>query len=254
MHRELHLTALPGIPEVTRDASLGALLFDAMARAQIKLQAGDILVLAQKMVSKAEGRVVQLASVTPSERAQSIAREANKDPRIVELILRESRKVLRVKQGIIIVEHKLGFVMANAGIDQSNVPGSDEAALLLPEAPDASAHKLCDELCETCGVEVGVLIIDSFGRAWRNGVTGTAIGIAGLPGLVDLRGNNSLWCRLMRARLPCWYAAFRTHCATARSRNCCVPKPRICSDDCRAGRRRRRRASFSRIGRSVTAR
>ena len=190
MHRELHLTALPGIPEVTRDASLGALLFDAMARAQIKLQAGDILVLAQKMVSKAEGRVVQLASVTPSERAQSIAREANKDPRIVELILRESRKVLRVKQGIIIVEHKLGFVMANAGIDQSNVPGSDEAALLLPEAPDASAHKLCDELCETCGVEVGVLIIDSFGRAWRNGVTGTAIGIAGLPGLVDLRGNK----------------------------------------------------------------
>jgi coenzyme F420-0:L-glutamate ligase/coenzyme F420-1:gamma-L-glutamate ligase len=133
---------------------------------------------------------VQLASVVPSERAQNLAREANKDPRIVELMLRESRTVLRAKPGIIIVEHKLGFVMANAGIDQSNVPGGDEAVLLLPENPDASACKLRDDLRDKSGVDVGVLIIDSFGRAWRNGVTGTAIGVAAVPALVDLRGHK----------------------------------------------------------------
>ena len=130
MH-ELRLIALPGIPEVTRGATLGDLITAALIGAGQSLRPGDIVVLAQKIVSKAEGRIVQLAGITPSERAQTIAREANKDPRIVELILRESRKVLRVKPGIIIVEHKLGFIMANAGIDQSNVPGGDAAVLLL---------------------------------------------------------------------------------------------------------------------------
>jgi coenzyme F420-0:L-glutamate ligase/coenzyme F420-1:gamma-L-glutamate ligase len=188
--RELKLMALPGIPEVASGASLSELLVAAMFRAGITMQAGDIVVLAQKIVSKAEGRVVRLANVLPSTRAQELAREANKDPRIVELMLRESRKVLRVKPGVLIVEHKLGFVMANAGIDQSNVPGGDDAVLLLPEDPDASARQLRDALRDKSGVEVGVLIIDSFGRAWRNGVTGTAIGVAGLPALVDLRGNK----------------------------------------------------------------
>ena len=173
-----------------RDAALCDLLLAALERTDIALQVGDVLVLAQKIVSKFEGRVVHLASVTPSERAQKLAREAGKDPRIVDLMLRESRKVLRVKPGVIIVEHKLGFVMANAGIDQSNVPGGNDAVLLLPEDPDASARKLRGELHERSGVHVGVLIIDSFGRAWRNGVTGTAIGVAGIPALVDLRGNS----------------------------------------------------------------
>ena len=196
--RELKLMALPGIPEITRGASLHDLLTAALTHAGVSLQAGDVLVLAQKIVSKAEGRVVSLASVTPSERAQNLAREANKDPRIVELMLRESRKVLRVKPGVIVVEHKLGFVMANAGIDQSNVPGGEEAVLLLPEDPDASARKLRNELRDRSGVEIGVLIIDSVGRAWRNGVTGTVIGIAGIPALIDLRGKKDREGRTLR--------------------------------------------------------
>ena len=160
--RELQLMALPDMPEVEGGDALGDLVWAAMARAELTPQVGDILVLAQKIISKAEGRVVQLTSVTPSDGALVLAQKAGKDPRIVELMLRESRKVLRVKAGVIIVEHKLGFVMANAGIDQSNVPGGSEAVLLLPENPDASARKLRDELRETAGVEVGVLIIDSF--------------------------------------------------------------------------------------------
>ncbi len=190
--------ALPGIPEVAQGAALGDLITAALIGAGQSLQPGDIVVLAQKIVSKAEGRVVQLAGVTPSERAQTIAREAYKDPRIVELILRESRKVLRVKPGIIIVEHKLGFIMANAGIDQSNVPDAEAAVLLLPEDPDASARKLRDALLAKTGSEAGVLIIDSFGRAWRNGVSGTAIGVAGMPALVDLRGNRDREGRVLK--------------------------------------------------------
>ncbi len=197
MH-ELRLIALPAIPEVTRGAALGDLITAALIGAGQSLQPGDIVILAQKIVSKAEDRVVQLAGVTPTERAQTIAREANKDPRIVELILRESRKVLRVKPGIIIVEHKLGFIMANAGIDQSNVPGGDAAVLLLPENPDASARKLREEFHVKSGVEIGVLIIDSFGRAWRNGVTGTAIGVAGMPAMIDLRGNKDREGRVLK--------------------------------------------------------
>ncbi len=198
MPRELRLIALLGIPEVECEAPLAEILLAAIQHSGTLLKTGDILVLAQKIVSKAEGRLVQLASITPSARAQSITNEAHKDPRIVELMLRESRKVLRVKPGIVIVEHKLGFIMANAGIDQSNVPGGDEAVLLLPLDPDASARKLRDELNEKTGVEIGVLIIDSFGRAWRNGVTGTAIGVAGLPALIDLRGNTDREGRPLR--------------------------------------------------------
>ncbi len=177
---------------------LRELILAALSRANLSLHPGDILVLAQKIISKAEGRLVQLASVTPSTRAQDIAQTANKDPCMVELILRESRAVLRVKPGIIIVEHKLGFVMANAGIDQSNVPGAEDAVLLLPKDPDASARKLRDELQRHSGVEVGVLIIDSFGRAWRHGVTGTAIGVAGMPALLDMRGNKDREGRVLK--------------------------------------------------------
>lgn len=196
--RELRLVALTGIPEVAPSAALVDLLLEALSRANQSLQSGDILVLAQKIVSKAEGRAVALASVTPSPRAQQIASKANKDPRLVELMLRESRAVLRVKPGIIITEHQLGFVMANAGIDQSNVPDAEAAVLLLPEDPDASARKLRDALLAKTGSEAGVLIIDSFGRAWRNGVSGTAIGVAGMPALVDLRGNRDREGRVLK--------------------------------------------------------
>ena len=188
--REIVYTALPGIPEIERDAPLARLLLEALARIDRRLADGDVLVLAQKIVSKAEGRRVSLASVMPGPRAHELAAETGKDPRLAELILREAREVLRVKRGVIIVEHRLGFVMANAGIDRSNVPaGADEeSVLLLPEDSDASAVRLRDELRAACGADVGVVINDSFGRAWRNGVAGVAIGVAGIPALVDLRG------------------------------------------------------------------
>ena len=196
--RELRLTGLSGMPEITAGVLLAPLVLDAMARASLRLQSGDIIVVAQKIVSKAEGRTVALADVTPSPRAQTLARAADKDPRIVECMLRESRQVLRVKPGIIIVEHQLGFVMANAGIDQSNVPCAQDTVLLLPENPDASAQRLRDALRERTGVDVGVLIIDSFGRAWRHGVTGAAIGVAGMPALIDLRGHADRHGRALR--------------------------------------------------------
>ena len=187
--RELTLTALPGIPEVTAGTNLAALLLQALGRAEKVLQGGDVLVIAQKIVSKAEGRTVRLADVSPSARAEDLARAAEKDPRLMELLLRESREVLRVKPGVVIVEHRLGFVMANAGIDQSNVPGPDATVLLLPEDPDASARRIAGDLREIAGAEVGIVINDSFGRAWRSGVAGVAIGVAGVPALVDLRGR-----------------------------------------------------------------
>ncbi|HZM47594.1 MAG TPA: coenzyme F420-0:L-glutamate ligase [Burkholderiales bacterium] len=187
--REMTLTALPGIPEVTVGADLAALVLEGLGRAGRSLQNGDVLVIAQKIVSKSEGRTVRLADVTPSARAQELAQRADRDPRFVELILRESRAVLRVKPGVLIVEHSLGFVMASAGIDQSNVPGEDGSVLLLPEDPDASARRLREDLVQKTAADVGIVINDSFGRAWRNGVAGVAIGVAGIPALVDLRGR-----------------------------------------------------------------
>ena len=189
--RTLTLVPLPGIPEVLLGASLAALLLAAVKRAGEHLASGDVVVLAQKIVSKAEGRSVRLAAVTPSVRALDLAKITGKDPRLVELMLRESREVLRVKPDVLIAEHRLGFVMAGAGVDQSNVPGAgaEERALLLPLDPDASARRIQQGLRESCGIAVGVVINDSFGRAWRNGVTGVALGVAGVPALVDLRGR-----------------------------------------------------------------
>ena len=188
--RQLTLTALEGIPEVARGAPLARLISEALDRAQLALAAGDAIVIAQKIVSKAEGRCVRLADIDPGREALELAARAAKDPRLAELILRESRDVLRVRPGAIIVEHRLGFVMANAGIDRSNVATGDESVLLLPENPDASAARLREELRELTGVDVAIVINDSFGRAWRNGVAGVAIGVAGLPALVDLRGQR----------------------------------------------------------------
>jgi coenzyme F420-0:L-glutamate ligase/coenzyme F420-1:gamma-L-glutamate ligase len=187
----LSVTALAGIPTVRAGDDLAALVLAALRLSGVTLQAGDILVLAQKIVSKAEGRMVALSTVEPSERARELAARAVKDPRVVELILRESVEVLRCRPGVIIVEDRRGFVMANAGIDASNVeaePGG-EAVLLLPEDPDASAARIRAAIADRAGVEMGVVINDSFGRAWRLGTVGTALGVAGIPALLDLRGR-----------------------------------------------------------------
>ena len=195
--RTLTLTALPDIPEIARDMLLAPILMDAMKRAGLRLEEGDVLVIAQKIISKAEGRRVLLSTVEPSQRAIELAASVGKDPRMVELMLRESHEVLRATRGVLIVEHRLGFVMASAGIDQSNVPGGGECALLLPEDPDASARRLRDELRAIAAVKVGIVINDSFGRAWRNGVVGIAIGVAGVPALIDMRGKPDRQARAL---------------------------------------------------------
>jgi coenzyme F420-0:L-glutamate ligase/coenzyme F420-1:gamma-L-glutamate ligase len=183
----VELIALPGIPIVEPGDDLAALIRNASP----PFLPGDVVVVAQKIVSKAENRFVDLATVTPLQRAQRLARETDKDPRLVQLILDESERVLRAVRGILIVVHKRGFVLANAGIDASNV-GNDRV-LLLPEDPDASAARLSQAL------GVPVIVNDSLGRAWRNGTTGTALGAAGLPSLLDLRGKLDLFGRVLRA-------------------------------------------------------
>ena len=198
--RELRLVALQDMPEVAAGADLAALLQAAAARSGCALENDDIVIVAQKIVSKAEARTVLLKTVTPSARARELAAITHKDPRLVECMLRESVEVLRAKPGVLILEHKSGCVMASAGVDQSNVPGAEreELALLLPEDPDASARRLRQDLQSAAGVCVGVVINDSFGRAWRNGVSGVAIGVAGVPALVDLRGHADREGRAMR--------------------------------------------------------
>lgn len=199
----LTLTALIGIPFIRRGDNLADILINSLSDSNLAAQNDDILVIAQKIVSKTEGRAVNLNTVHPSQRAQELAVETNKDPRLVELILQESNEVLRTRPGVIIVEHRLGFVCANAGIDHSNVspalPTGDglgvmgDWVLLLPENPDGSAQTLYRQIKEKTGKQIGILIIDSHGRAWRNGTVGIAIGIAGLPALEDLRGKPDLF-------------------------------------------------------------
>jgi len=197
MHMPLTLTPLQNIPLIRRDDNLADILVNALQENNISLQDNDIFVFAQKIISKAEGRTVNLATITPSQRAAELAKQTDKDARVVELILQESNEVLRTRVGAIIVEHKLGFVCANAGIDHSNVAGLgdsvEEWVLLLPQNPDRSAEKMRDEIKSKTSKRVGILIIDSHGRAWRNGTVGVAIGIAGLPGLEDLRGQPDLF-------------------------------------------------------------
>ena len=193
----LSLTPLPGIPLIRAGDDLSTIILQSLDRMALVLHEGDILVLGQKIVSKAEGRMVNLASVIPSERAIELAAETEKDPRMLELVLRESKAVLRTRPGTIIVEHRLGFICANAGIDHSNVTGEgtamEEWVLLLPENPDRSAGCIRQRLQEASGVHLAVLIIDSHGRAWRMGTVGIAIGVSGMPALVDLRGKQDLF-------------------------------------------------------------
>ncbi len=200
----LTITPLPNIPLIQPGDDLAGLILSSLAQAEITLQDGDILVLAQKVVSKAENRLVNLANVSPSPAALEVAEKTGKDPRLAELLLRESNEVLRMRTGTAIVEHRLGFVCANAGIDHSNVApspspnergdrGEGEWVLLLPENPDQSAAKIRAALESASGKRLGVLIIDSHGRAWRLGTVGVAIGLSGLPGLVDERGWTDLF-------------------------------------------------------------
>ena len=186
----LTLIALPGIPDVQPGDDVGRLLLAALDGAGLAPQDGDVIAIAQKIVSKAEGRLVDLADVEPGERARELAGQTDKDPRLVELILRESDEVSRVRPGVIIVRHRLGFTSANAGIDRSNVgPEGEERVLLLPVDPDASAHRIRDLFIAELGVVVGVIITDSHGRPFRLGTVGVAIGVAGLPALWDRRGE-----------------------------------------------------------------
>jgi coenzyme F420-0:L-glutamate ligase/coenzyme F420-1:gamma-L-glutamate ligase len=192
----VEMIALRGLPMIEEGMDLAQLIAAGLEAAPLELQDDDIVVVAQKIVSKAEGRMVCLADVTPTEEARRRGLETGKDPALVQMILDESASVLRQGTQVIIVEHRLGFVMANAGIDQSNAaPGY---AILLPLDPDGSAARLAAALGERCGRRIGVIIIDSFGRAWRNGTVGHAIGVAGLRALLDLRQSPDLMGRPMQ--------------------------------------------------------
>jgi len=197
----LTLTPLPDFPLIRPGDNLAEFVLKSLQQAGITLQDGDILVFAQKIISKAENRLVNLQTITPSAQAQQLAAQTGKDPRLAELLLRESAQVLRARIGTAIVEHRLGFVCANAGIDHSNVqppfPSPNQSAedwvLLLPENPDLSADQLRAALQQASGKRLGVLIIDSHGRAWRLGTVGITIGISGLPAIMDERGWSDLF-------------------------------------------------------------
>ncbi|MDP7668298.1 MAG: coenzyme F420-0:L-glutamate ligase [Rhodospirillales bacterium] len=194
------VTALGGIPEIRPGDDLAAVIADAAAANGEVLADGDIVVVAQKIVSKAEGRYADLARVTPSARAIELAEKTEKDPRLVELILSEAAEVLRFRPGVLIVAHRHGVVLANAGIDTSNLdPARGETeVLLLPEDPDRSAAGLREALARRAGASLGVVVNDSLGRAWRNGTVGAAIGASGVAALLDQRGQPDRTGRALR--------------------------------------------------------
>jgi coenzyme F420-0:L-glutamate ligase/coenzyme F420-1:gamma-L-glutamate ligase len=187
---DLTFLAVAGLPEVQPGDDLLQLLEQALSLASSPtLQAGDVLVVAQKIVSKAENRYVDLTTIEPGSEARELAQRCRKDARLVELVLRESTEVVRAVPDVLIVRHKLGFVVANAAIDQSNLPDEGDRALLLPVDPDASADALRARIKQRLGINVAVLISDSFGRPWRMGVSGVCVGCSGLSALVDIRGT-----------------------------------------------------------------
>ena len=193
----LTITPISGLPLIKPGDDLVGMILQACDSSSLTLENDDIFVIAQKIISKAENQLVNLATIEPSPAAQELANQSGKDPRLAELIIRESNSILRTRMGSVIVEHRLGFVCANAGIDHSNVAGygspTEEWVLLLPENPDLSADKIREKLKKIRGKNFGILIIDSHGRAWRLGTVGVAIGISGLPGLIDERGWKDLF-------------------------------------------------------------
>lgn len=198
---KLELTVLEKFPLIQKDDGLSVLILNCLRVNNISIEDGDILVLAQKIVSKAEGRQVQLSDVQPSQKAIELGSETEKDPRLVELILRESNEVLRKRVGLIIAEHKSGFVCANAGIDSSNIAGSNDTVLLLPENSDLSAERIRFDVEKETTKRIGVMIIDSHGRAWRKGTVGITIGLSGVPALINRCGDKDLFGREMKATI-----------------------------------------------------
>jgi coenzyme F420-0:L-glutamate ligase/coenzyme F420-1:gamma-L-glutamate ligase len=194
----LTFSPIQNVPMIQPGDDLAKLVTDAIRKNHIQLHDEDILVFTQKVVSKSENRLRNLTEIEPTPRAIELAAIVRKDPRLVELILQESKTVLRATPGVLIVEHRIGVISANAGIDHSNVNGPwgnhEDWVLLLPEDPDASAQRLREELCRLNDLKsLGILIIDSHGRPWRIGTIGTSIGISGMPGVVDLRGEKDIF-------------------------------------------------------------
>ncbi len=199
-HAPVELWPILGLPMFQAGDDLAAAIGDALAAQNLIPVTGDVLAVAQKVVSKCEGRLRDLATVSPSPRALDLAARVRKDARLVELVLQESREVLRAERDVLIVEHRCGFIMANAGIDQSNVGAEGHAmALLLPADCDASAEQLRAALSERFGTDLAVLVNDSFGRPWRIGVTGVCLGAAGLPTLIDRRDHTDAFGRVLRS-------------------------------------------------------
>ncbi len=196
---EIRLIALPGIPDIAPGDDLSAVILAALERAALQLEDGDVVVITQKIVSKAEGRAVPLAQVTPSAEAVALAQATDKDPRLVEVVLRESRGVIRQRGGALIMETRHGWICANAGVDRSNVGAAmEDIALLLPKDPDASAQQIREALVAATGADVAVLITDTHGRPWREGTVNVAIGLAGMLPLADLRGQPDRYGYILR--------------------------------------------------------
>lgn len=193
----VEILPLPGLPEIKPGDDIALAIAQAVRAGDMRIVGDDIFVIAQKIISKAEGRIVELDQVAPSERARHWADEWSKDARVVELVLRESKRIVRMERGVIISETQHGFVCANAGIDVSNADAG--TAILLPENPDASAHALQARLSEAFSCHVGVIVSDTFGRAWREGLVNVALGVAGLSPLIDYRGQFDARGRALQA-------------------------------------------------------
>ncbi len=200
MAKSVTYFAVPGLPLINPGDDLAALIVAALRAAQFNLAPDDVVVVAQKVVSKAENRYVELKHLQPSAQARDLAGKTGKDARYIEAVLSESSEVVRYRPNVLIMAHRLGFVMANAGIDQSNIqhPAGEERVLLLPKDPDGSAASLKSRFDAAFGVNVAVIVNDSFGRAWRNGVVGVALGVAGLPSLIDMVGTPDMFGRPMQ--------------------------------------------------------
>jgi coenzyme F420-0:L-glutamate ligase/coenzyme F420-1:gamma-L-glutamate ligase len=192
--------AVPGIPLISPDDNLAAIIINALKTAQFPLIASDVVVIAQKIVSKSENRYVRLRDVKPSAQALKLAEETGKDARYLEVVLSESEEIVRCRANIVIAAHRLGYVMANAGIDQSNIEhaNGEERVLLLPKNPDRSAAELKAVFDNAFNTDTGVIINDSFGRPWRNGVVGVALGVAGVPSLLDMIGAPDIFGRKLQ--------------------------------------------------------
>jgi coenzyme F420-0:L-glutamate ligase/coenzyme F420-1:gamma-L-glutamate ligase len=195
----IQIFPLTGLPEVKPGDDIARLIAHAVEAQRFRVQSGDIFVVAQKIVSKAEARIVSLDSIVPSERAVDWAREWGKDARVIELVFRHSKRIVRMERGIIVAETHHGFVCANAGIDLSNA--QDGTAILLPEDPDASARALRGRLGETLGIELAIIISDTFGRPWREGLVNVALGVAGMAPLIDYRGERDANGKLLQATI-----------------------------------------------------